>query len=167
MAKIRAGYWVEVFFVLLALQPVLAQPNMQTMDSLYDHWISTPDSLNITLAESDQVPLKVFVDIRSRREQQVSMIPGAITLKEFEKRFDENRLGDTLYIAYCTVGYRSGLFAEKYRAKRVNVMNLRGGVLAWAQAHRPFWDESGKETLRLHVYDKPWDFVPPEYESTY
>ena len=47
----------------------------------------------------------VFIDIREPREQQVSMLPGAVTEKEFLK--DPEKYKDAVKIAYCTISYRS------------------------------------------------------------
>jgi rhodanese-related sulfurtransferase len=70
-------------------------------------------------------PTVTLVDVRTKAEQKVSMIPGAITLHEFESQLKQNPnkwQGDgALVITYCTIGYRSGLEAQRLR----EVYNLR------------------------------------------
>ena len=53
----------------------------------------------------------VVVDVREPKERAVSTIPGAITREEFERRREE--FEDKYVAAYCTIGYRSGLFAKE------------------------------------------------------
>ena len=60
----------------------------------------------------------IIVDVRTNPERQVSMIPGAISLKTFEKDVvDTLPTGDQLptIVIYCTIGYRSGMEARRLR----------------------------------------------------
>jgi rhodanese-related sulfurtransferase len=104
----------------------------------------------------------LFVDVRKQAEQEVSMLPGAITDKEFLKKSGAYR--DRLVIAYCTIGYRSGEFAQKLRKKGIPVLNLRGGILAWLHAGGKVYKQ-GKAVNRVHVYGKKWDLAPSAYKS--
>ena len=52
----------------------------------------------------------VIVDVRTKDEQDVSMIEGAMRKDDFEARKDEFK-GHKV-IAYCTIGYRSGKYVE-------------------------------------------------------
>ena len=104
----------------------------------------------------------LFVDVRKEAEQEVSMLPGAITDKEFLKKPGAYR--DRLVIAYCTIGYRSGGFAQKLQKKSIPVLNLQGGILVWLHAHGKVY-KHGKAVNRVHVYGKKWDLVPSAYKS--
>ncbi len=106
----------------------------------------------------------VLVDVREPREQEVSMIPGAITKKEFEK--DIKKYKNNIIVLYCTIGYRSGLYTQKLVKKNYKVMNLIGSVLAWAHAGQPFIGPKG-ETRRVHVYGKKWNLLPRGYEGVW
>jgi rhodanese-related sulfurtransferase len=58
----------------------------------------------------------IIVDVRTNPERQVSMIPGAISLKTFETEVvDTLPTGDQLptIVIYCTIGYRSGMEARR------------------------------------------------------
>lgn len=111
----------------------------------------------IKLIKAKKVTL---IDVRTEAEQKISMLPGAITQKEFEKSpesFRSNQL-----IAYCTIGYRSGKFAEKFQ--KYKIKNLKGGVLAWSHAKGNFI-QNGKITKKVHTYSKDWNFLNSNYQA--
>ena len=114
-----------------------------------------------TMTSADPERL-LFVDVRQSEEQVVSMLPGAITDKEFMKK--PGAFSDRLVIAYCTIGYRSGEFAQKLREKEIAVLNLRGGILAWLHAGGKVYKQ-GQAVNRVHVYGKKWDLAPSGYQS--
>ncbi|GFR42451.1 hypothetical protein Agub_g3358 [Astrephomene gubernaculifera] len=104
-------------------------------------------------------PPPVLVDVRTREEQQVSMLPGPETLtqRQFEERGPDSFRGRRI-VCYCTAGYRSGLYAQKLRRERgLDAYNLRGSILAWTQAGLPLVDpRDGSSTTQVHVYSKDW-----------
>ena len=104
----------------------------------------------------------VFVDTRTPEEMAVSTLPGAISREDFLA--DPDRFQDRLPVAYCTISYRSGYFAREMAEANRRVVNLRGGMLAWALEGGPIFDENG-ETRRMHVYGEKWDYPPAGYES--
>jgi sodium/bile acid cotransporter 7 len=113
----------------------------------------------MTTAEPERI---LFVDVREQAEQDVSMLPGAITDNEFLKK--PTAYKDHLVVAYCTIGYRSGKFAQKLRKKEIPVLNLRGGILAWLHAGGKVYKQ-GQAVKRVHVYGKKWDLAPSTYQS--
>lgn len=121
----------------------------------------TASDLLQSLAEGEDY---ILVDVRKPKEQAVSMIPGALTRKEFESRSDELR-GRTI-VTYCTAGYRSGLFAQNIQAKGWQVLNLEGSLLAWTHAGGPLVDAEGP-TQRVHVYSKDWSLEASDYEPVW
>ena len=106
----------------------------------------------------------VLIDIREPREQQVSMLPGAVTEKEFMN--NPAKYKDAVKIAYCTISYRSGKFAQKLQEKGIPVYNLRGGILAWVHAGGKIYDQNG-ETHRIHVYGRKWKLGPKHYQAVW
>ena len=104
----------------------------------------------------------LFVDTRKPAEMAVSMLPGAITLEAFLK--DPEKFKDRRIVAYCTISYRSGKFAQEMAKKGIAIFNLRGGLLAWVLEGEKVYDEKG-ETKRINVYGKKWDYPPEGYES--
>jgi sodium/bile acid cotransporter 7 len=106
----------------------------------------------------------IFVDVREQKEQDVSMLPGAITENEFLKH--PERYHDKVIIGYCTISYRSGKLAMKLRARDIAMLNLRGGLLAWVHAGGKVYDRNG-ETRHIHVYGRKWDLGPKDYQATW
>lgn len=100
----------------------------------------------------------VLVDVRTDAERAVSIIPGAISEADFNAQRDQFR--NVPVVAYCTIGYRSGLFAKA--ASGVQIYNLAGGVLAWASAGQEF-SNAGTTTRRVHVYGTKWNLLPDGY----
>ncbi len=108
----------------------------------------------------------VLVDVREKKEYAVSIIPGAVTQKEFERR--KERFRDYRIVVYCTIGYRSGEYTEKLVEEGFDALNLVGGVLAWAHDGFSFTRQGGQsDTNRVHVYGKKWNLVPEGYEAVW
>jgi rhodanese-related sulfurtransferase len=107
----------------------------------------------------------VFLDVRNEYEMSVSIIPGAITKKSFE----ENQIlyKNSNIIAYCTIGYRSAKYVERWNKKGFYMRNLRGSLLLWSHAGGPLIDSEGKPTRRVHVNGKKWNLVPSTYQGVY
>lgn len=106
----------------------------------------------------------VFVDVRPENERRVSMLPQAVSKEEFFKNRDKYR-GYTV-IGYCTISYRSGVFAREMRKKGLDIYNLQGGLLAWVNEGGKVYDQNGL-TKRIHVYGRRWNYPPPGYESVW
>lgn len=111
-----------------------------------------------------------ILDTREREEFDVSHLKGAIHVGD--KRVDMSLLGnvehtDTL-VVYCTVGYRSEKVAEKLRdAGYENTFNLFGGIFAWKNDGQKVVDKSGRETEKVHCYNKTWSVFLLEGEKVY
>ena len=105
----------------------------------------------------------IFVDTRTTEEMELSMLPGAISKKMFlgdEKAADR----DSVIIGYCTIGYRSGIFARDGAENSMEIYNLKGGLLAWVLEGGVLYDKDST-TRRIHVYGDKWRFVPNGYEA--
>lgn len=117
----------------------------------------------ITPYEIKQLKTKyTIVDVRDKEEQDVSMIPSAISKEEFEKNKDKYK--ETTVITYCTIGYRSGYYAEKLAKEGFKVQNLKGSILAWVLSGESV-QKDGKDVLIVHVYGKKWNILPSKYKS--
>jgi sodium/bile acid cotransporter 7 len=139
---------------------------LRRIEALYKNYRKDfPDVSDIS-AEQAMTPADperlLFVDVRKQAEQAVSMLPGAITDKEFLKKPEAYR--DHLVISYCTIGYRSGELAQKLQKKDIPVLNLGGGILAWLHAGGKVYKQ-GKAVNRVHVYGKKWNLAPSAYKS--
>ncbi len=125
----------------------------------------------------------VLVDCREKDEQAISMIPNAITQLEFEGSvLPKLKLSPTstttTVVAYCTIGYRSGLYIEQIRKKYPEVatlegnafkfLNLRGSLLAWCHSGRPLINrEYETPTTTIHTYGETWALPPDGYDATF
>ena len=105
----------------------------------------------------------VFVDIRKPAERAVSMLPGAVSKQKFLDALQNYR--DKIVVAYCTISYRSGLFARDMAKQGLPVLNLQGGILAWILEGGKVYDAAAKPVKRVHVYGDKWNYAPADYES--
>ncbi len=121
----------------------------------------TPEEVMGLLAAGKKV---VLVDVRSPKEQRVSMLPGAISREVFLRDIDNYR--DHYIIGYCTISYRSGKLAQELRQRGINMLNLEGGLLAWLHAGGKVWAK-GDETRQVHVFGKKWDLAPARYQTVW
>jgi sodium/bile acid cotransporter 7 len=103
----------------------------------------------------------VILDVRPQAERAISMIPGALTLEQF----DLDTYQDSHVLVYCTVGYRSGIYVGELQEKGIKAFNLWGGVLAWALEGETFVTPNGQQTRKVHVYGRKWNVLPDGYEA--
>ena len=126
-----------------------------------------PDVAEITAEElllrweSDDL---VVVDVRESFEQQVSMIPGAITAKQFEANAAEYQ-GKTI-VPYCTIGGRSGMYSQRLQASGWAVLNFKGSILAWTLAGGELHNSEGP-TKKVHTNSKKFDLAADGYEAVW
>ncbi|QDT07580.1 hypothetical protein K227x_60080 [Rubripirellula lacrimiformis] len=104
----------------------------------------------------------VLVDVRSDAEVNVSIIPGAITKSDFEKHRD--RYTGRTVIPYCTIGGRSGRYANQLLQEGAKVKNFKGSILEWVKAEMPVVTLDGKPTRRVHIYSDRYA-IPEIYEA--
>jgi len=140
----------------------------EKIESLYaDYQAKFPDLLDLTPQQAMNLMVDqkaVFIDIREPEEQKVSMLPGAITEKEFLNNYKSYE--DHVKIAYCTISDRSGKFTDNFQKGGIPVYNLRGGVLAWVHEGGKVFDQTG-ETHRIHVRAQEWNLAPEQYEAVW
>ncbi len=118
----------------------------------------TADDLKRHLGDEDLV----LVDVREPQERAVSIIPGAISSEEFEK--DPSAFEGRKIVAYCTIGYRSGLWVIEQRAKGVDAINLAGSLLSWTHAGGALV-RNGEPTHDVHVYGARWNLAANAYRG--
>lgn len=140
----------------------------QKVEDLYSEYHAKfPDVLDVTPQQARSLMADqklVFIDIREQQEQQVSMLPGSITEKEFIDNFKSYE--DYIKIAYCTISHRSGAFVQTLQKESIPVYNLQGGILAWVHDGGKVYNRNG-ETHRVHVYDSEWNWVPAGYQAVW
>ena len=150
------------------MQPMSDETKRRQIEAIYQKVRqSFPEVPEATVEEFQNLKDKdevVVVDVRSAGEQAVSMIPGAVTSRQFEEH-QEDYKGFTV-LAHCTVGGRSGLYAKDLQAKGWKVFNLKGAILAWTHAGGPLVDPEGP-TRRVHVYSSRFNLVAEGYDAVW
>ena len=138
------------------------------VESLYDLYKAKfPAVLDLTVRQAMNLITEqkaVFIDAREPEEQQISMLPVAISEAEFLSNYESYE--DHVKMAYCTISDRCGAFVENYQQRGIPVYNLRGGILAWVHAGGQVYDQTG-ETHRIHVHDPEWNLAPEKYEAVW
>jgi rhodanese-related sulfurtransferase len=128
-------------------------------------WTQTPAvSADQVLSQLERGERVWLVDVREREERLVSMLPGAMSLEQFERRRKNADVGQV--VAYCTVGLRSGDWVDQMRDTGLDAVNLTGGVLGWTHAGGPVWDQ-GQDSRRIHVYSEYWSLAPDGFEMVW
>jgi rhodanese-related sulfurtransferase len=107
----------------------------------------------------------VFIDVRPPEERAVSMIKGAISAKDFLD--DPGAYPNKELVAYCTIGYRSGEFAEAMRKRGLAIKNLQAGILGWLHAGGEIDGPDGKPVRKVHVYGEKWNLAPDGYATVW
>lgn len=120
-------------------------------------------------------PPIVLVDARSAPERNVSMIPGAASLPEFEQDVVKTLPPDTTVVVYCTIGYRSGLSARRIGEKHGLEGRIRNldGIVSYTHAVGDSPDESiqlinsktGERTDVVHIFGPTWNCVHAKYKT--
>jgi sodium/bile acid cotransporter 7 len=130
-----------------------------------EYKLDFPDVADMTPSQAARLLRQghvIFVDARSQAERKVSMLPGAVSKSVYLSH--PNRYRGKKIVSYCTIGYRSGIFAKEMGLKGVRIYNLKAGLLGWIYAGGRIYDSRG-ETRRVHVYGEKWDLVPEGYQS--
>ncbi|MGV6818973.1 MAG: rhodanese-like domain-containing protein [Parvularcula sp.] len=107
----------------------------------------------------------ILVDVRQRKEYDVSHLKGAIRVapKSRARAVLAAAGGDVsgkTVVFYCSVGERSSWLARrsaKYLKKQgaTDVYNLEGGIFGWHNEGRPIYRD-GKETRDIHPFNDRW-----------
>eukprot|EP01119_Soliformovum_irregulare_P022439 TRINITY_DN7674_c0_g1_i1.p1 TRINITY_DN7674_c0_g1~~TRINITY_DN7674_c0_g1_i1.p1 ORF type:complete len:171 (-),score=46.77 TRINITY_DN7674_c0_g1_i1:33-545(-) len=116
----------------------------------------------------------VLVDIREEEERRVSGIPGSISQFQFEENLKRDLYIYSTVIFYCTIGIRSGIYAEKILRQKEegkirigDILNFKGSILAWLQ-QAPLIDPMTQEmTRKIHTYSEEWAIVPTNFQATF
>ncbi len=105
-----------------------------------------------------------IVDTRTAEEQQVSMIPGAITVEQFETHPEQHK-GNKI-VAYCTIGVRSGMFVKSLEQSDWDTYNLTGAILGWTHVDGDLASEEGP-TTRVHIHGPGMKLTAEGYEPVW
>lgn len=119
-------------------------------------WITT-QQLAEWLADKNR-PAPVLLDVRTPAEWNVSHLPHArrVDPKATAQEAADGLPKDSPIVAYCSVGYRSGLVARRLRAAGfTQVQDLEGSIFQWANEGRPLVHD-GQPAQKVHPYNATW-----------
>lgn len=106
----------------------------------------------------------VVVDVRTPEEQEASMIPGAITVEQFEAN-QQDYEGKTI-VSYCTMGGRSGMYTRELQTRGWRALNLKGAILAWTHAGGELENAQGP-TRKVHTHGRKFSLAAEGYEQVW
>lgn len=113
----------------------------------------------------------ILVDVRTKEERDVSMIPSAIDIDEFEKLLNSNpdKYKEILIVPYCTVGYRSGKYATSL-IENHGLKNVRNGegIILWTYGETVLVKKdlgSMKVVKIVHTFGSAWDLAAEGYST--
>lgn len=113
-------------------------------------------------------PVKAKMAERLERKLRTEYLKAT---REFAGRFRKGIPKGKRIVVYCTIGYRSGKYAMELAGQGIRAENLEGGILSWSHAGGPFQvrNDAGlaTPTRRVHVYDKGWNLLHPDYEAVW
>ena len=101
----------------------------------------------------------LLLDVRTRAEFDVSRLKGAQHVEPDALASSLTVSKDRPIVTYCSVGYRSGAFAEKLRAAGYSeVKNLEGSIFRWANEGRSVYRGDAK-VEQVHPYNRTWGLL--------
>ncbi len=119
--------------------------------------VATVEPENLALELQGAEP-PVLLDIRMPEEYAVSHLNDArlVNPSTFSSADLFGLRKDTAIVVYCSVGYRSGMIAERLVSMGFrNVRNLYGGIFLWVNQGRPVFS-AGRPVNRVHTYSWRW-----------
>ncbi len=162
MLKVVKYSGVKVFFFccfwLLLRIPAEAQIQNKAFEKLLQMMVSD----RVPKVECEQVKKMknaIFLDAREKKEFEVSHLKDAkwVGFETFTLKNMPKIPKDRPIVVYCSIGVRSGKIAEKLlEAGYKNVYNFNGSIFEWVNQGNPVYDQSGKITSKIHVYDSKW-----------
>lgn len=101
----------------------------------------------------------LLLDVRTRAEYEVSHLPGAVHVSPDAPAETIHEAHDRPIVTYCSVGYRSGAFAQRLiAAGYTRVANLEGSIFQWANEGRRVVNDRGA-TEKVHPYNAVWGLL--------
>jgi len=134
----------------------------------------------------------LLLDVRSKAERSVSIIPGAVSIDCLEKTRwmnrhvhhfypEENSQGIPTIVLYSTIGIRSGREAQRLVDDLTSTFDsiqigtsvdikILDGILSYSfvEDAPPLMSQSHEMTTRIHSYSKEWSSaINPDYDVIY
>jgi rhodanese-related sulfurtransferase len=118
----------------------------------------TPAELAAWLRDPKRPP-PVLLDVRTAAEYKVSHLEKAERVPPGSPASVIQIPRDQPIVTYCSIGYRSGAFAETLeRAGFTHVLNMEGSIFKWANEGRPVYRD-GRLVKKVHPYNETWGIL--------
>ena len=115
----------------------------------------SPADLAAWLQDAKRPP-PLLLDVRTAAEYEVSHLQKAERVQPGSPATAVRIPKDQPIVTYCSVGYRSGAFAQTLeRAGYTHVMNMEGSIFKWANEGRPVYRD-GEQVEKIHPYNETW-----------
>eukprot|EP01083_Nonionella_stella_P183760 664897_1 len=123
--------------------------------------IST-DDFAAKLNENDGNTNIIILDVRQEKEYNISHLKNAINVSPNTSasdimgsiKVDMNHENTEIY-CYCSLGYRSGIVAQKLQKHGIqNVYNVSGSIIKWVNEGKPIFDNDNNKVDKVHAYNK-------------
>lgn len=120
----------------------------------------------------DALDQYIVLDIRERKEYQLSHLPEAIHFGYDKPDWEilDSISFDQPILVYCSIGYRSEKIGEQLLEKGYKqVHNLYGSIFEWVNNGYPICDKDSNPTKKVHGYNKEWSrwIKNPDYKVKY
>ena len=104
-------------------------------------------------------PAPLLLDVRTKAEFAVSHLQNAEQIDPAAPASIISQPHDRPIVTYCSVGYRSGEFAQRLQAAGFNkVLNLEGSIFRWANEGRPLF-RGERRVTKVHPYNRVWGLL--------
>jgi rhodanese-related sulfurtransferase len=151
-----------LFLILLAVSVMGFTVRANKLNNVVDDMLKGSIPV-IHTAELDSLLSKnkelILLDAREKAEYELSHLPSAqwIGHDEFSIKSVADINKDKTIVVYCSIGVRSEQIAEKLKLNGFKtVLNLYGGIFAWANESRILLDKNQLPTQNVHGYNKKW-----------
>jgi len=154
--------------MLLITLPIFGQ---RTLEKIMEK-MAYKDVPLATVTEIAVNPSYLRLDTREREEFEVSHLQDAhyigysdFDASEFIEHFPDK---DATYVVYCSVGVRSEKIGKKLiDMGYTDVKNLSGGMFKWINEGYDVVDSTGRETQKVHAYNRFWGLLLNKGEKVY
>ncbi|NHF60717.1 rhodanese-like domain-containing protein [Flavobacteriaceae bacterium TP-CH-4] len=153
---------------LIGLSPILGQKSIEKALETWNKG-SVP---YIGVTEVAKMQDVVLLDARAKEEFEVSHLKNALWVghQEFEIDSVLALLPDKNkpVVVYCSIGVRSEDIGEELlEFGYTDVKNLYGGIFEWKNNEYSVVDQEGKETEKIHAFNKNWGELLKKGEKVY
>jgi rhodanese-related sulfurtransferase len=121
-------------------------------------YISTKE-LAESLTKSD-VEIPCLIDARTLEEYEVShLLDARLAPSDLHELSCWNLTNSAFIVTYCSVGYRSAIFAQQLKTiGYTEVYNLDGSIFEWVNEGQPVY--KGKQIVnQVHPFNRLWSFL--------